>query len=32
MQAHIDNHEVFYTTNGHGRSMPLMHGESGFDN
>jgi proline iminopeptidase len=31
MQAHINNHEVFYTTNGHGRPMLLMHGGSGLD-
>ncbi|MEO8954248.1 MAG: alpha/beta fold hydrolase [Ktedonobacteraceae bacterium] len=31
MQAHINNHEVFYTTQGHGRPMLLMHGGSGLD-
>lgn len=31
MQVHINNHEVFYTTNGQGRPMLLMHGGSGLD-
>ncbi|MFL5704684.1 MAG: alpha/beta fold hydrolase [Ktedonobacteraceae bacterium] len=31
MRAHINNHEVFYTSNGHGRPMFLMHGGSGLD-
>jgi len=31
MQAQIDNHEVFFTTNGQGRPMLLMHGGSGLD-
>ena len=31
MQAHINDHEVFYTTNGQGRPMLLMHGGSGLD-
>lgn len=31
MRAHINNHEVFYTSNGHSRPMFLMHGGSGLD-
>jgi proline iminopeptidase len=31
MEAHINDHEVFYTTNGQGRPMLLMHGGSGLD-
>ncbi len=31
MQAHINTHDVFYTTNGQGRPMLLMHGGSGLD-
>jgi proline iminopeptidase len=31
MQAHINGNEVFYTTNGQGRPMLLMHGGSGLD-
>lgn len=31
MQAHVNNHEVFYTTNGYGRPMMLMHGGTGLD-
>jgi proline iminopeptidase len=31
MQAQINGNEVFYTTNGQGRPMLLMHGGSGLD-
>jgi proline iminopeptidase len=31
MQAQINGNQVFYTTNGHGRPMLLMHGGSGLD-
>src|SRR5260370_15958072 len=31
MQAAINNHEVYYTTLGHGRPMLLLHGGTGLD-
>lgn len=31
MLAHLDHHEVFYTTHGQGRPMLIMHGGSGLD-
>ena len=31
MQAAINNHEVYYTTIGHGRPMLLLHGGTGLD-